>query len=135
MWLTWAFLSFILNGVWGYLCKVLITNTNSKSAFLYQAIGGVIVVIAYIFSGKANIHGTKNDVLIGIIVGSIGMLATLFYYLALRNGPVGPVTTLTAVYPVVTIGLAYLFLGEKFNLTTGLGMAFAIVGVILISYG
>ena len=54
---------------------------------------------------------------IGIIFcgASISIIGILCYYSALRLGPVATVSTIMAMYPVVGVALARVFLKEKMN--------------------
>ena len=69
------------------------------------------------------------------IIGSLFMcIGTMGFSYALRaGGEAGQVTILTALYPGVTLLLSMLFLKEQVNLKQGIGMAFALIGFLLMS--
>jgi drug/metabolite transporter (DMT)-like permease len=61
--------------------------------------------------------------------GLLGLLGWLTYYKALRDGPVGVVSAITATYGGVAAVLAVLVLGERLGLSGGAGVILAVAGV------
>ena len=60
-------------------------------------------------------------------------MAALFFYWALAGGKASVVVPLTALYPVVTLGLALLILGERLSLRQSIGVALALTAIFLFS--
>ena len=58
---------------------------------------------------------------------------TLAYSAATQEGDLSVVSVLGTLFPVVTILLAYVFLGERLSRTQALGVAAAIGGGVLMS--
>lgn len=72
------------------------------------------------------------------IVAAAGLLdvgGNAFYVLALDLLPIGLAATLTGLYPIVTMLLARVLLGERLPRLGQLGVALALVGIVLISAG
>jgi len=70
--------------------------------------------------------------------GAIGILdvgANVLLVLALTRGYVSVVSVLASLFPVVTVGLAAVVLGERLARTQALGAALALLGVALIASG
>lgn len=67
--------------------------------------------------------------------GILGACATLFYLLAVHAGLLAVVAVLTSLFPVVTVGLAVAFAGERLGRTRLAGLVFAAIAVALISLG
>jgi drug/metabolite transporter (DMT)-like permease len=65
--------------------------------------------------------------------GALDVAANLLYLLAVRRGLLSVVSVLTALYPVSTVVLARLVLKERFLRVQQVGMAFAVVAVVLLS--
>jgi uncharacterized membrane protein len=63
--------------------------------------------------------------------GDLG--ANFMFALATTDGLVSIVGVLGALYPVVTVLLAWLFLAERLRMIETLGVAVALTGVVLIS--
>lgn len=81
------------------------------------------------FDRSVNTSGVLFSVLGGVCmaVGSMG------YFFALRKGGAGEVTTVTALYPALTMALSMIFLQEGLSLKKGIGMALAILSFIILS--
>jgi transporter family protein len=61
----------------------------------------------------------------------LGFAGAIFYLFALTRGPVGLVAVSTALYPGLTVLLAWLFLGEPVTLKQGIGLVFALIALVL----
>jgi len=71
----------------------------------------------------------------GAAAGALGALAALTFLSATGQGQLAVVAVLTALYPAVTIALARLVLGERWNRAQGAGLVAAALSVALISVG
>jgi drug/metabolite transporter (DMT)-like permease len=70
-----------------------------------------------------------------VAVGLLDVIANVLYVSALGHGLAGVVSTLSSLYPVTTVALAWLVLRERATAWQGLGVAGAIAGVALVSLG
>jgi drug/metabolite transporter (DMT)-like permease len=70
-----------------------------------------------------------------IVIGVLDMAANALFALASTRGLVSVVSVLASLYPVTTVLLARLLLGERIARTQQLGVAAALFGVVLISAG
>ena len=73
--------------------------------------------------------------LVGALAGIGDLGGNLFFVLASAEGELALVIVLTSLYPVVTAILARIFLHERLGRMRLLGVAAAILGVILIGLG
>lgn len=64
--------------------------------------------------------------------GALDMLANVLYLLAVRQGPLSIVATLTSLYPAGTILLARIVLHERLRLLQQAGVACAVLAIVLI---
>jgi drug/metabolite transporter (DMT)-like permease len=64
--------------------------------------------------------------------GVVDMLANALYLLATHHGPLSVVVTLSSLYPVSTVVLALAVLGERLGTLQGVGIACALIAVLLI---
>lgn len=64
--------------------------------------------------------------------GTVDMLANALYLIATRYGPMSLVATLASLYPASTVLLARVTLGERLSGSQALGVACALVAVVLI---
>lgn len=134
--LTWfpaALISLLCFGLWGFFTKVALTYIDPKSALVYQVIGiiciGFLTLSLLNFKPAADMKGISFAVLSGIATG----IGSLLYLVAADKGKVTTVVTMTALYPLITIFLAYLILHEAINFKQGAGIVLALAAIYLLS--
>jgi drug/metabolite transporter (DMT)-like permease len=67
--------------------------------------------------------------------GALDMVANVLYLVAVRQGPLSIVATLTSLYPASTILLARIVLRERLRLIQQAGVACAVLAIVLIVSG
>lgn len=131
-WLVFAILSMLAYGLWGFFPKLTVGIINSKEFIIYEAIGVILIsLVILLFLGKPsfNIRGVTFAMLTGIL----GIIGTLFFVTALAKGKASVVVTITAMYPMIVIFLASVFLKEPITLKQGIGIVFALAALVLFS--
>ena len=132
-WLPAALLSLLSFGLWGLFTKLAVNHIDSKSALIYQTIGviliGVITLSTVNFKPATDTKGLSYAVLTGVAYG----IGCLFYFMAASKGKIITIVTLTALYPLVTILLAFLLLKEGVNLKQCAGILLAFIAIVLMS--
>src|SRR5438552_6025820 len=117
LWLLYTLLTMLLWGGWGVLSKLLSGSLSSWQVQILSTVG-LLPVIGLVLCSKNLRSGTRSKSGFWLafgsgIVGSLGNVA--FYETLAAGGKAAAVTPLTALYPIVTIALAVLFLGESLN--------------------
>lgn len=120
-------------GLWGFIPKLTTQFLSPKSAIVYEVVGGMILGTVVLFSLHLRPEVHPKGIALAISTGMLGFLGAFCFLNAVMRGPVTLVATLSALYPVVSILLASLFLHETMTLRQGLGIALAIVAVILVA--
>lgn len=132
-WFPAALISLFSFGLWGFFTKMAITYIDAKSALFYQAIGiaciGLVTLVLLKFKPDSEIKGMSFGLLSGIATG----IGSLLYLIASDKGKVTTVVALTALYPLLTIFLAYVILHEGINLKQGFGVLLALAAIYLLS--
>jgi len=132
-WLPAALLALFSFGLWGFFSKLALGYVDSKSALIFQTIGvliiGSITLSLIHFKPATDMKGIGFGLLTGIAYG----IGCLFYLIAADKGKISTVVTMTALYPIVTLILSYLFLHEAINLKQFLGILLALVAIFLMS--
>jgi transporter family protein len=132
-WFPAALLALFSFGLWGLFTKLAVVHIDSKSALIYQTIGvliiGVLTLSTMSFKVATDTKGLGYALLTGLAYG----VGCLFYFVAASKGKIITVVTLTALYPLVTILLAYLLLKEGIHLKQMIGVGFAFIAIILMS--
>lgn len=132
-WFSAALLSLFSFGIWGLFTKLAVNHIDSKSALIYQTLGVVIISMIMLSLIKFKPATDAKGLLYAILTGLAYGIGCLFYFIAASKGKIITVVTLTALYPFVTILLAFLLLKEGVNLKQGLGITLAFIAILLMA--
>jgi len=132
-WFFWTILAMVTFGAWGFFPKLAVNYINPQSALIFQVIGGLLVgfVGLAMLNFKPETH--PMGILYAFMTGITGVLGTLFYYVAASRGQISIVVSLTALYPLITIMLAIVFLHETLIFKQVLGLCFAVAAIVLLA--
>lgn len=132
-WFVSAVLALLIYGFWGFFPKLAVSYISPQSALIYQVIGGLFVGVLALFLVDFRPETQPLGILFALLTGITGVLGTLFYYAAASRGNISIVVSMTALYPVITICLAFFILHEPLTTRQVIGMMFAIAAIILFS--
>ena len=126
MWLVFALASALLAGLTSILAKCGIRETDSDVATAVRTV--VVVVFAWTMVGVAGSFGRIADIdarsLLFLILSGLATGASwLCYFRALQIGDVNKVVPVDKSSTVLTIVLAFVFLGERVSLATAAALA------------
>ncbi len=133
-WIVLALLATVLYGLWGFFPRLATLHLSPRDALVYQTLGGLPVlflVLAWLrFRPAYHPHG----VLYAFLTGLAGAVGTLCFFAALQRAPsTTSVVMVTALYPLVVILLALIFLREPLTLRQGVGAILALIALVLLS--
>jgi len=136
-WIILALLSAVFAALVAIFGKVGLDKIDSTTATAVRAVVMALFLIAVVgIQGKfGKIHEVieNHKALYYIILSGVaGALSWIFYFLALKIGPVSGVVSLDKLAIVFAVIFAAIFLAEKFTLLTGIGVVLMAVGAILI---
>ncbi len=133
-WMTLSLIAVALWGVVGLLQKTT-TNRISADAVLIWDRVGYVILLPFLIKGIHLSHVGPKDILIGILDGITNSLGALFLYLSLESGAKASIAVpLTALYPLLTVLMAMLLLGERVGRLHMVGIILAVVAAVLMSY-
>jgi len=132
-WIVPTICSFILWGVWGFLPKMTIQYLDPKSAVIYEVLGGVVLACLILAFTGFRPEVNPRGIVLAMITGLFGIAGALFFLMAVARGPVTLVVTFSALYPVISILLAVVFLNESISLRQGFGIALALCSMVLVA--
>lgn len=124
-WLCW--------GLWGFLPKLTVVYLSPRSATVYQICGGFVVALLLLHSLHFQPEMHLRGICLAAVTGALGFIGGWFYLAAVLRGPVTLVVTLTALYPLLSIALAWLLLGETISLKQGIGIVCGVIAIVLIA--
>lgn len=127
-----AFIAFVLWGLWALFPKITTSYIDPRSALFFQAVGafGVALVVLATLGFRPQLDA--RAVPLALVTGVLGMSGGIAYMYAIARGPAMLVSVLTALYPLLTVVLAWLFMGETVSVRQWLGIALALVSIVLI---
>ena len=134
MWAIFAILSAIFAALTSILAKVGIEGVNSNLATAVRTI--VVVLIAWFMvfvTGNQNgiVDISKKSWIFLILSGLATGASWLCYYKALQLGEVSKVVPIDKLSIVITIILAFIFLGEQITLKTLIGCCLIVAGTFV----
>lgn len=132
-WLPTAIGAMLCFGLWGFFPKLAVLYLDPRSALVYQTIGGLLVGLVVLASLKFAPAFHPRGVLFAVLTGIAGVAGTLCFMAAAARGRISLVVSLSALYPLITIVLAVIFLKEPLTLKHLAGMACALLAILLLS--
>ncbi len=133
LWLLFTFAAMLLWGLWGFFSKLATSYLNDTDAVIYHSIGSALVVAIAAFLLRFQPGGKPIGIFYAMISGVSAALATFFFFSAITRGRSVVVVSMTALYPLITLGLGMLFLHEALTLRQLLGVGMALGAIILLS--
>ena len=134
MWAIFAILSAIFAALTSILAKVGIEGVNSNLATAIRTIVVVLMAWFMVFiTGNQNgiVDISKKSWIFLILSGLATGASWLCYYKALQLGEVSKVVPIDKLSIVITIILAFIFLGEQITLKTLIGCCLIIAGTFV----
>lgn len=134
MWFIFAILSAIFAALTSILAKIGIEGVNSNLATAVRTI--VVVLMAWLMvfiTGSQNglMDISKKSWIFLILSGLATGASWLCYYKALQIGEASKVVPIDKLSIVITVALAFLFLGEQITLKTLIGCSLIAVGTFI----
>jgi len=134
MWAIFAILSAIFAALTSILAKVGIEGINSNLATAVRTIVVVLMAWFMVFiTGNQNgiVDISKKSWIFLILSGLATGASWLCYYKALQLGEVSKVVPIDKLSIVITIILAFIFLGEQITLKTLIGCCLIVAGTFV----
>lgn len=134
MWFIFAILSAIFAALTSILAKIGIEGVNSNLATAVRAI--VVVLMAWLMvfvteSQNGFMDISKKSWIFLILSGLATGASWLCYYKALQIGEASKVVPIDKLSIVITVALAFLFLGEQITLKTLIGCSLIVAGTFV----
>lgn len=134
MWVVYAFASALFAGITSILAKVGIKDIDSHVATAIRTI--VVVIFSWLMMFIVNSQGTIVNIeiktLVFLILSGLATGASwLCYFKALQLGDVNKVVPIDKSSTILTMILAFLFLGESISINMVIGMIAIAVGTYL----
>ena len=135
MWVIFAILSAVFAALTSILAKIGIEGVNSNLATAVRTIVVVLMAWFMVFiTGNQNgiVDISKKSWIFLILSGLATGASWLCYYKALQLGKASKVVPIDKLSIVITIILAFIFLGEQITLKTLIGCCLIVTGTFII---
>lgn len=134
-WVSFVIVHVIFMGVWGAFIEI--PEKNGFPATLGYVVWALTMVLAALMALAVNrwqLDHDKRSIFLGTSAGLMGAGGQLVLFFTLKIAPAYLVFPLLSLTPVITILLAVIILKEKTGRLGWLGIAAAVVAVLLLSY-
>ena len=134
---TWVFYACVATLCWGVvgLLQKLGTNRISSRSLLVWLVVGFAAMLPLLWRDGALTGLGWRVSLIGLLGGAANGFGSWALFEALERGAKASVAVpMTALYPLVTIVLARIFLAETLTFRQWVGIALAVAGGVMLSY-
>jgi len=135
-WIFYAVGSAVFAALVAIFGKIGLKNIDSTLATTVRAVvmALFLVIVAFSLNKFQNLETLYGRPIVFIILSGVaGALSWLFYFFAIKNGPVSGVVAIDRTSVVFALILAALFLGESFTIKTALGGALILGGALLVA--
>lgn len=133
LWLWWTLLAVLCWGLWALVARLIGDALSPGQQQSLSTLGLLPVMMALGFSGRLGPPGRgPRGILFALSAGVLTCLGNVAYYDVLNRGTkAATVVPLTALYPLVTIVLAVIFLRERINRIQSAGLLLSLGAIYL----
>ncbi|HAG10511.1 MAG TPA: hypothetical protein DCK76_03805 [Desulfotomaculum sp.] len=132
-----AFLAMLCWGIGPILAKTGLVSLEPFSALTIRSVSvAVVLLVTGLLTGKmtalsqADLRAVYFMIGEGILAAFLGQIA---YFYALKIGEASVITPIAAAFPIVTLILAVLLLGENLTVQKFVGSVLIVAGVIIVN--
>lgn len=134
-WIWLAIGALVAWGFWSFLPKLALQSMKPHSVVFYESLGNLITAIPVFILLRGRLIRSRIGISISAFVSVMTVGAFLLYFFALHHGPVATVVTVTALYPIIVLLMARIFLKEKLNRIQMAAVALAVCSIYLLAGG
>ena len=133
-WILFSLLTILTWGIWGIFTKISLKEYSWHQMYIVTGIVTIITsILIYTFAihSKQTLDLGSSGFNYALAAGIASVLAYYGFYNALKFGKASIVVPFTALYPIITIVMAFIFLNERISLYQGIGVVLAIIAMFL----
>jgi bacterial/archaeal transporter family protein len=122
-------------GIGSFVAKIAADRIGSKSV-VFDLVGYTLALIVYIsctYKYSGLVQTDKLGAFLAFLAGMIGSVGAILFYILLTKRDASSAVPMTALYPVLTAILAFLFLGDKLTWAKGIGIVLSGMALYLLS--
>jgi transporter family protein len=135
-WTFYAIISMLFAGITSVVAKFGMKDLSSDTALTIRTavVFSIVVANAFLFrNAYAELQqAPKSNLLFLAISGITTSLSWIFYYRAMKEGPVSYVASIDKASIVVTLALSFILLKEPMTAKVLIGAGFILVGMVIL---
>ncbi len=134
-WLAFSLLTILCWGAWGAVSKVASDGVDANTNQIFFTLG-LLPLMAFLVRSPKLRGGTQRGTGIAwaFLTGILGGTGNIAFFRALAvGGKASIVVPVTALFPLVTVVLAVVFLRERLGRVQKVGLLLALVAIYLLS--
>lgn len=132
-WLSWSLLALLSWGCWGLFPKLATNYITPRSAIMWECLGAAVAALVAVglLGGRPEVNA--KGIAFGMLTGVFALAGAWFYVNAAARGRISVIVTITALYPVVTVLLAWIVLREPIGFRQVLATLLAVTALLLLA--
>lgn len=132
-WYILGMMAIICFGVGSFFGKIGSAGDLPSRVYFFEALGTLTVFSVFFIFNREEIMTDFRFNPFALAMGITWGAGTVMFIIALQYSKLSIIAPLTALYPAVTVLLAYLFLGERLEIRELTGISLAILSLFLLS--
>ena len=134
-WFWLSVVSLVFFGITGVTQKLSTNHISFELSLVWFCVAMIVVSLFIPFLVPLDWHVSIQIVIWAVLGGLLNGLGVLTSFAAFADGgKASIVTPIINLFPLVTIGGAWLFLGEKLTSTQLAGIVFAVIAIVFLSH-
>jgi len=133
-WFWYSVLCVFCWGGWALAAKFGSREVPPETMQFPFTVGAMPVCIALLIARRFKLEKSPKGIFYAVLNGVLSSVGSLALFAAYHtNGNTSLITSLTALYPMITVLLAVTILRERFGVIQAVGLGFAAVAVVIFS--
>jgi len=134
-WLLYSLLTIVFWGTWGAVSKAVTEDVDAYLSQVLFTLGLFPLMLIMLGSRRARPgEQRKKGIFYAFVTGILGGTGNIAFFKSLSlGGKASVVVPMTAMSPLVTVIVAFVFLRERLSQAQAVGLALALVAIYLLS--
>jgi bacterial/archaeal transporter family protein len=133
-WLIYSVLVILFWGFWAFLPRIAHRTLDTRSVLFFQQMGALAATLVLLFAQRFKLQSNWQGIGWAVLTGILGVLGLFCYLQASSQHKLSVVVIMTALYPVLTVTLSIIVLRERLTPLQFLGILFAAIAIVLLSW-
>ncbi|QLG50204.1 EamA family transporter [Natrinema halophilum] len=130
---VFAVVAMISWGLWTAIAKIATETVDPTVAMILSYVTSIAIAIGYLWIASDNVSITVEGVGWALVSGIFAGIGAIAFYSGIAQGRAGTVTTISALYFVVAVGIGIVLFGNPLGIREVVGFVFAILSVVLLA--